>query len=108
MQVGNTAIRPQNENLGESPETGFFGLSLFDVTAEQIEGEPACSVTCGDREIAVAYAVLTSVATDEEVAGLGMTVDEAKETLIERTEQNDLEPQTAIGCYSLSSGTSGD
>ncbi|MBI1949704.1 MAG: hypothetical protein HYS27_28715 [Deltaproteobacteria bacterium] len=96
-----TAIRPQNENLGETPETGFFGLFLFDVTAWPDEGDPPCSVTCAGRQITDAYVVLASVATDEEIASLDMTLDEAKEILIERTEQSDLEPPTVISCLSL-------
>lgn len=96
-----TAIRPQDEDLGTAPESGFFGLWLFDVAASPPEGNPPCTVTCGGQRITDAYVVLAGVATDEEVANLGMTPDVAKETIIERTEQRDLEPRVTVGCTSL-------
>ena len=96
-----TGFLRQDNNMGAEPETGFFGLTQFDVTAWQAEQDPPCSMTCRGEQVTDAYVVMHSVATDAEVAELGLSDDEAKARLIEITEERDRDGQIGIGCNSL-------
>ena len=95
------AIWPPEPDVESAPQIGFFGLTLFNIDAWQPAAEDPCSLTCGTQPVEDAYVVLLSVATDDEVAGLGFTLDEAKTKLIEWTEERDEEGQGPSGCTSL-------
>ncbi len=95
------AIWPPEPDVESAPQIGFFGLALFNIAARGQAGGDPCRLTCGTGPVEDAYVVLSSVATDDEAAGLGFTLDEAKTKLIEFTEERDEEGQGPVGCSSL-------
>lgn len=89
------------------PASAFFRLALFDVTAGLAVGDRACTVVCNGQPVTTAYLIGTGLATDDEVADAGMTLDEAKEVLVDKAAEQDAwvdaDAQGAHGCYSLNS-----
>lgn len=94
-----------NHAISAEPTAAFFRLSLFDVSANHVEGDRDCTLSCMGEARTDAYLVDTGIATDDEVAAADMTIDDVKAVLMERAAEKDArgdgEVEGAYGCLSL-------
>lgn len=85
------------------PTRGFFGLRELDVTQGVIESP--CTVTCDGAVVQLSYYVSVGVVTEEALADVGKSIDDAKNEIVELT-NSDRHPPPLYpdGCDVFSAG----
>ncbi len=96
---------PEVYGISTEPTSAFFRLASFDVTAGIPANDRACTVACDGAPITTAYLVGTGLASDDELADAGMTLDDAKAVLIDKAAEDDAsvwaDARGPVGCTSL-------